>query len=391
VCRFSTTAHLFELDAWRLATCRVSAAAPLLWPPVGIAGRLTGRRVGELTMDEQTAKSLRLFRTLIDRSNDAIEVVDPVTWRFVDSNQKAFSELGYTREEFLSLTVCDIDPTVNTEAFATAHKTLRESGALIKEGIHRKKDGSEFPVELNVSLVQLDSSYVVVVARDITVRRAAENSLRQLLGRLMNAQDVDRQGLSRSLQDGIGQYAAGLSLAIGQLRERAERGDAELQGVIEECRTLIREAGREIRAVSYYLHPPMIEELGLGFALRWLIAGYRERNGIETSLEAPAELPRFDSKIEIALFRIAEEALCNVRRHSGCAAAAIRLAIHAGELVFEISDRGKGFEAGERLLQGAWGIGILAMQARVMDLNGLFELESAVDCGVLIRVTVAVN
>jgi PAS domain S-box-containing protein len=339
----------------------------------------------------QTTESLRLFRTLVDRSNDAIEVVDPVTWRFVDSNQKAFAELGYTREEFLSLTVCDIDPTVNTEAFATAHKILRESGVLIKEGIHRKKDGSEFPVELNVSLVQLDSSYVVVVARDITLRRAAEKSLRQLLGRLLNLQDVDRRGLSRDLQDGIGQYAAGLSLAIGQLRERAERGDEEFRGVLAECRNLIRLAGREIRAVSYYLHPPMIEELGLDFALRWLIAGYRERDGIETSLEVPAELPRFEPKIEIALFRIAEEALCNVRRHSGSVAAAIRLGIRAGELVLEISDRGKGMDAGARLLQGPVGIGILAMQGRVLDLNGRFELESAEGCGVLIRITVPVN
>ena len=339
----------------------------------------------------QTTESLRLFRTLVDRSNDAIEVVDPVTWRFVDSNQKAFSELGYTREEFLSLTVYDIDPTVNTEAFATAHKILRESGVLIKEGIHRKKDGSEFPVELNVSLVKLDSSYVVVVARDITLRRAAENSLRQLLGRLLNLQDVDRRGLSRDLQDGIGQYAAGLSLAIGQLRERAEQGDAELQGVLGECRNMIRLAGREIRAVSYYLHPPMIEELGLDFALRWLVAGYRERNGIETSLEVAAELPRFEPKVEIALFRIAEEALCNVRRHSGCAAAAIRLVIRSGELVFEIADRGKGMEAGAQLLHGPAGIGILAMQARAMDLNGRFEMESAVGSGVLIRVSVPLN
>jgi PAS domain S-box-containing protein len=146
-----------------------------------------------------------MLRALIDRSNDAIEVVDLVTLNFLDSNRKAFLELGYTREEFLSKTVYDIDPTVNPETYATARERLKESGTLTIEGVHRRMDGSTFPVEVSVSVVDLDSSCAVAEARDITERKAAEDSLRRLPGQLLRAQDEEWRRLAREVHDGIGQ------------------------------------------------------------------------------------------------------------------------------------------------------------------------------------------
>ena len=122
---------------------------------------------------------LRLFRTLIDQSNDAVEVVDPETLRFLDVNEKACTDLGYTREELLSLTVFDIDPNVDASCRTEVVERLRRTGSVVKEAVHRRKDGSTFPVETSLKYVQLDRSYVVAVSRDISERKRAEESLRE--------------------------------------------------------------------------------------------------------------------------------------------------------------------------------------------------------------------
>ncbi len=344
-----------------------------------------------LAKGAQNGKSLQLFRTLMDSADDAIEVVDMRTLRFVDFNQKAFAGLGYTREEFLGLTVYDIDPTMSPQGKEIVQEKLRVSGPFIAEGIHRKKDGSTFPVEVSLSLSELDSGYVVAMARDVSARKAGENSLRRMLGALLHSQDEERKQLALDLQEGVGQYAAGLSLAIGQLRKCAERGDQEFEAILNNCRNLIRRAGSDVRTVSYLLHPPMIAELGLNFALRWLITGYEERSGIATTLEMAEDFPRLEEKILVTLFRIAQESLNNIFQHSGSNVATIRVALLANELVFEVSDRGKGLQVSPHLLPGGSGIGILGMQARAMDLNGRFELESAAARGVTVRVTLPLS
>jgi PAS domain S-box-containing protein len=122
---------------------------------------------------------LSLFRTLLDQSNDAIEVVDPATLRFLDVNEKACAELGYSREELLSLTVFDIDPQLDAGLREFMVQHLRSVGSAIKESMHRHKDGTTFPVEISLRIVRLDKEYVVAVSRDITERKRAEKTLRE--------------------------------------------------------------------------------------------------------------------------------------------------------------------------------------------------------------------
>ena len=132
----------------------------------------------DVTEIKRSERSLKLFRTLIDQSNDAVEVVDPETLRFLDVNETACRDLGYTREELLAMTVLDIDPRVNDSVRSHVQEKLQELGFMVRETVHRRKDGSTFPVELSMRLVQLDRSYVVTMCRDISDRKRAEEALR---------------------------------------------------------------------------------------------------------------------------------------------------------------------------------------------------------------------
>lgn len=142
----------------------------------GVAHDVTERREAE--------KSLSLLRMLVDHSNDAIEVLDPKTLRFLDVNEKACSALGYTRKELLALRVYDIDPTMDESGHANVDAQLRKLGPVIKECVHRRKDGTTFPVEINAKLVNLGRDYVITVVHDITERKRAEIALRESEKRL---------------------------------------------------------------------------------------------------------------------------------------------------------------------------------------------------------------
>src|SRR5229473_4659078 len=135
--------------------------------------------LGKVRENERTIRELRLFRTLVDRSNDSIQVVDPRTLRFLDANEKACAQLGYSREELLCLGVFDIDPSATESSTAQVREELRRKGFVAMESVHRRKDGSTFPVELSLTRVQLERGYVVVVARDVTERKQAEERLRE--------------------------------------------------------------------------------------------------------------------------------------------------------------------------------------------------------------------
>ena len=135
--------------------------------------------VQDITDRKESERSLKLFRTLIDHSNDAVEVIDPETLRLLDVNEKACKDLGYTREELLSRTVYDIDPNADESCYEAVSEKLMSSGFVVKETVHRRKDGSIFPVETSLKYVSLERNYVVAVSRDISDRKRAEDALRE--------------------------------------------------------------------------------------------------------------------------------------------------------------------------------------------------------------------
>ena len=146
--------------------------------------------IEDITERKQAEDSLTLFRTLVDKSNDAIEVVDMETAQFIDVNERACTDLGYTRSELLNMKIFDIDPGQTPENFRSLMDQIQLSNATIIEAIHQRKDGSTFPVEINVTVVELEKSYIISVVRDITDRKQAETKLKESGARLTDAMKI---------------------------------------------------------------------------------------------------------------------------------------------------------------------------------------------------------
>jgi PAS domain S-box-containing protein len=156
----------------------------------------------DVTERKRSEESLKLFRALIDQSNDAIEVIDPNTFRLLDCNQSAYQSLGYTREEFLALNVFDIDPLVDRETIAQLDEQMKTSGFATLESIHRRKDGSTFPVEVNVKVVRLDRDYRLAVVRDISGRKRAEEALREAEEKYRDIFENAGEGIFQTTREG---------------------------------------------------------------------------------------------------------------------------------------------------------------------------------------------
>ena len=155
----------------------------------------------DVTALKRTENRLKLFRALIDRANDAIEVIDPETGRFLDVNERACQIHGYSREEYLALAVYDLVPGMTREIWSRRSQDLRRAGSDVIEATHRRKDGSSVPVEVNVAHVSLDRDYLIGVVRDITERKQAESEMKQLEEQLRQAQKMEA----------IGQLAGGVA------------------------------------------------------------------------------------------------------------------------------------------------------------------------------------
>ena len=217
--------------------------------------------------------------------------------------------------------------------------------------------------------------------------RAAQ--LEQLSARLLNMQDEERRRLARELHDSAGQYLAGIQMNLSALL-RPNSGLADLaRARVTDSMDMANLCTSEIRTMSYLLHPPLLDEMGLRSAISWYAEGFANRSGIRVALEIADTIGRLPSEIETALFRVVQQSLANIHRHSASAVAVIRINIDADAVNVEIRDEGHGispevlagFHSGTRLP----GVGMAGMRERIRDMGGTFEVSSS-DKGTSIQV-----
>ncbi len=368
----------------------------------------------KLTLQESEGR----FRLFIEAVQDyAIFMLDP-DGRIRDWNNGARRIKGYDSAEIVGKHFSCFYPEedLRTGKPAWELEVAAKEGRFEDEGWRVRKDGSRFWANVIITAIRDDGGKLIgfgKVTRDFTERmqmertlqaevaqrreaelhlQNSEKSLRELSLHLLRTQDEERRRIGRDLHDSLGQCLTALKIKLEMLASLTGRKNDEAASEIAECVHLAEESLKEVRTISYLMYPPMLEEMGLQSAIRWYVDGFSARSGISTTFEVDHDFGRLQRDVELALFRVLQESLTNVHRHSGSPAAHIRLLMSNGTVTLEVTDTGKGIPSG--LLEqsgqdwtGALGVGLRGMNERMRQLGGSLQVVST-EKGTAVRVTV---
>ena len=223
-------------------------------------------------------------------------------------------------------------------------------------------------------------------SRDQLEQRVQERTeyLRMLSGRLLRLQDAERRRFSRELHDSAGQLLVALDLNLARLEEGAAH-NSEMAQLTAETKAMVQDLLKELRTMSYLLHPPLLDEAGLPSALRWYVDGLAKGSNLEVELDIAPDVDRFPLEVETAAFRIIQESLTNVHLHSGSKTAKVRVHRFNQTLVVIVEDQGHGMPStGEPGTRGIVGVGLAGMRERAQQLGGTLTVVST-QKGVTVR------
>ena len=364
-------------------------------------------------------KAIGHLAAIVDSSEDAIvsKSLDGIitTW-----NAGAERLFGYAANEAVGQHISLIIPhNRRNEETVILEKIKRGQRIEHFDTVRVRKDGSTLDISLTISPVRDATGKIVgasKIARDITQRKKIERSLREseeryriladaldtqvqfrtqevqrrneeiirqadllrdLSGRMLQSQDEERRRVARDLHDSAGQTLAAMNIKLAQMAG-AKSDPAQLANMIQEVEELVQGLTQEIRTTSYLLYPPMLDESGLSYALRWYVEGLVERSGLEIDLKIPDSFERLSREMELVIFRVVQECLTNIHRHSGSKTASIRIERQHENVHVTVQDSGKGMspeKLAEIQSQGK-GVGLRGMRDRVRNLQGDLTIES---------------
>ena len=314
---------------------------------------------------------------------------------------------GWRSKEVIGRDIREITVSTETEQEAEMHLAALSSGkAWSGEFQVRCKSGDFLTALVTLSpLIDEDGATtgIVGVSQDLSGRKQSEeelrsahaemerrvlertaeldianNSLRDLSARLLHMRDHEARRLARELHDSVGQLLAAIAMNTATVKAQVHKLDEDGGKAVAENMLLVEQISDEIRTISHLLHPPLLDELGLGSALGWYVDGFSERSKIPVELTVPSELGRLSTEVETAIFRIVQECLTNIHRHSGSKTAAIRIVEDAGKILVVVQDSGTGFPAEKLRLtsEGRSGVGFRGMAERIRHLGGDLKIQS---------------
>jgi PAS domain S-box-containing protein len=358
-------------------------------------------------------KAIGLLAAIVDSSEDAI-VSKTLQGIITSWNASAERLFGYAASEAVGQHISLIIP-LNRRDEETVIIERIKKGERIEhfDTVRMRKDKTLLDIALTISPVRDASGKIIgasKIARDITQRKRIERELREseeryrtladaldtqvqfrtqelerrnselrdLSGRLMEAQDVERRHIARELHDSAGQSLAALGMLLARISEDAKKDPAQLAKNVQSAEELVQHLTKEIRTTSYLLHPPTLDEIGISSALSWYVQGLAERGSLQIDLKVPENFGRLPSEMELVIFRLVQESLTNIHRHSGSKTAQIRIEREGDNVKVEVEDQGSGMSP-ERLAeiqsQGT-GVGIRGMRERVRHFHGDLVIES---------------
>jgi PAS domain S-box-containing protein len=334
---------------------------------------------------EILAKAELKFRSLLEAAPDAM-LITTAEGEIVLANTRSDDMFGYSRQELLGQNIRVLVPSWTLSSYHVGELTSV------------CKDGSTFPSEISSSPLQTEEGLLITSAvRDISERKRAEQriaeqtqqlheanrELRHLSSRIVAIRDEERRRLGRELHDSQGQYLAAIKMNL----EMIETTDAALSTIqksaLTEAITLLERSMREIRVISHLLHPPLLDEIGLQAVVPWYLNSFSERSGIQIDLDMPSDIAKLPDQVELAVFRVLQECLTNVHRHSGSKVAKVKILPEETSVTLEVFDRGRGMNS-QNGSEPVLGVGITGMRERVRELGGHFEINSGAE-GTVVR------
>src|SRR5580692_628096 len=368
-------------------------------------------------------KAIGLLAAIVDSSEDAIvsKTLDGIITSWNAGAERLF---GYTADEAIGQHISLIIPANRRNEETVIIERIRKGERIEHfDTVRVRKDKTSLDISLTISPVRDASGKIIgasKIARDITQRKRIErelreseeryrtladaldtqvqfrtqelerrnSELRELSGQLLESQDVERRHIARELHDSAGQTLAALGMSLARLAQDAKKNPDQLAKGIEDAEGLVQHLTQEIRTTSYLLHPPMLDEVGISSALSWYVQGLAERSGLQIDLKVPENFGRLPSEMELLIFRLVQESLTNIHRHSGSKTALIRIEREGDIVQVRVEDQGGGMSP-ERLAEiqsRGTGVGIRGMRERVRHFLGDLVIESN-DSGTKVHAT----
>ncbi len=359
-------------------------------------GMLVSSAIRDITERKRAEARLREYEKALESVEEMIAVVDR-NYRYLLANRSFINIRGMKREKVVGKCVYEV---LREDYFVeTIKPKLDEAfqGKIVKYETSYQYHDTE-PRDLLVSYLPVEGDggvdRVVCVLHDITARKRSEEELRRLSGQLLRLQDEERRKIARDLHDTTGQDLVALATSLSQLHEIIPSSCRKGRKLASQCQVVAERSLREVRTLSYMLHPPMLDEAGLEDAICHFAEGFGERTGIEVRLDVSSDFGRLPQEVELGLFRVVQESLINIQRHSGSYTAQIQLERNSDQVSLRIGDTGRGISVTKQRQSGArplpLGVGIPSMEERVKQVGGKLQIESS-NQGTIVVVTVLLH
>jgi PAS domain S-box-containing protein len=330
------------------------------------------------------------YRTLFNNAAFGAFVLEGE--RITEANRTSAAMFGIGNpDELIGMRLWELSPRTQpdgTSSEALSREHIRHTVSSFEWTHHRLDTGTPFFAAVDLSSLDAGGkTLTLVVIHDVSQRKLVDDErervvseLHELAATLVHIQDDERRRIGRDLHDSTGQSLAALELGLTRLARAVEPLAGPARSLVNECVALAHQCSTEIRTASYLLHPPLLDEIGLLSALRWLADGLRQRSGINIELELPEAMDRLPPEHELAIFRVAQEALTNVHRHSKSPSVTIRLFEQDGAVILEVEDAGHGIlvggSSGRVEDAAALGVGLAGMRERMRQLGGSLSVRT---------------
>ncbi|HYY93142.1 MAG TPA: response regulator [Pyrinomonadaceae bacterium] len=366
----------------------------LPFDPIRMVGKVV-RLLERKQAEEALRASEERYRLLFENNPLPMWVFDAETLRFLDVNGAGVEQYGYSRAEFLRMTIKEIRPPEEVPALLDALK--RREPSLQRSGVlrHRRRDGTIFDAEVITHPILFEGRpAVMVLANDVTERKRAEEQLersneqlRALSVRLQAVREEEAVRIAREIHDELGGALTGLKMDLSWIGKRlSEQSRAAVQQKLQSALELIDETVVKVRNISTELRPSVLDDLGLAAAIEWQAREFQRRTEIRCEIVSLQEETTLSAEKSTAVFRIFQEILTNVARHAQASLVNVRMEERGGCLILEVSDNGRGIK--EEEVAAATSIGLLGMRERAMIFGGRVEVTGDEGRGTTVTVRI---